>query len=219
MEKTYNAGDIMILEGAHDKGIFMLKSGKIGILKGGKLVAEIAEPGTLFGEMSLILDETRSATVKAITSCVVEIYLVGLDGLIEEQPRMAKFILRTLAKRLAETTERLHDYIAIQSKYESSSSGAYITSFGKILSVEDRIIEYVVNTLNNDVLVAAIIGSTAEIRSRFFGNMSLEKSTTIRKLMKTAVFECTVNATKVAQKQVLEIVNGLIHMKIRASGK
>ena len=121
MEKTYNPGDIMILEGAHDKGIFMLKSGKIGVLKGGKLVAEIAEPGTLFGEMSLILDQPRSATVKALTACVVEIYLVGLDGLIEEHPRMAKFILSTLAKRLAETTDRLHDYIAIQNKYESST--------------------------------------------------------------------------------------------------
>lgn len=219
MEKTYNLGDIMILEGAHDKGIFMLKSGKIGILKGGKLVAEIAESGTLFGEMSLILDQPRSATVKALTFCVVEVYLVGLDGLIEEHPRMAKFILRTLAKRLAETTGRLHDYIAAQNRREPLTSGIYITSFEKTLGVEDRIIEYVVNTLNNDVLVAAMVGATPEIRSRFFGNMSLETGTTVRKLMKSAIFHCPPEATKSAQQQVLEIVNGLIRMKIRASGK
>jgi len=209
----------MILEGAHDKGIFMLKSGKIGILKGDELVAEIAEPGTLFGEMSLILDQPRSATVKALTICVVEIYLVGLDGLIEEHPRMAKFILRTLAKRLDETTDRLHDCIAAQSKRELLTPGIYITSFEKTLGVEDRIIEYVVNTLNNDVLVAAIMGATPEVRSRFFGNMSLETSTAIRKRMRSALFYCTPEATRAAQQQVLEIVNGLIRMKIRASGK
>jgi len=34
---------------------------------GGKKVADINEPGTVIGEMALLLGETRSATIKAIT--------------------------------------------------------------------------------------------------------------------------------------------------------
>lgn len=58
-------GDTIFYKGTTGSQMFVVLGGKVGVFDGSKCVAELGV-GTMFGEMSLLLDEPRSATVMAI---------------------------------------------------------------------------------------------------------------------------------------------------------
>ncbi len=53
--KTYQKGDTLFLEGDESQDLYFLVSGHLEVLKGDKKIAEITEPGALFGELSFLL--------------------------------------------------------------------------------------------------------------------------------------------------------------------
>ncbi|MGK5085429.1 cyclic nucleotide-binding domain-containing protein [Bdellovibrionota bacterium FG-1] len=64
----------IIIEGEMTWGLYVILEGVVGILKTNKLTGEAYDVGQLrqgsfFGEMSLVDENTRSATVKALTDC------------------------------------------------------------------------------------------------------------------------------------------------------
>lgn len=66
----------IIIEGELTWGVYLLLSGAVGVYKTNKLtgtsydIGQIRDPG-FFGEMSLVDENPRSATVKALTDCVL----------------------------------------------------------------------------------------------------------------------------------------------------
>ena len=66
------------------------------------------EPGSVLGEMSIMLDEPHTATAKAVGP--VEIYVIE-DGeaFLKENPGAVFLMMRTLAKRLNSATTYLVD--------------------------------------------------------------------------------------------------------------
>lgn len=70
-EYTFNVrtGSVLCEEGDRTNEMFILNRGNLAVFIGGKKVADINEPGTVIGEMALLLGEPRSATIKAITDC------------------------------------------------------------------------------------------------------------------------------------------------------
>ena len=44
----------------------MLKKGAVAIVKGGIEMAKVTEPGTVFGELSALLDQPHTADVRAL---------------------------------------------------------------------------------------------------------------------------------------------------------
>ena len=62
---SFDKGKEIFLEGDDSQDLFVLVSGQLDILKGNKKIVEITEKGSLFGEMSFLLGEKRTATVKA----------------------------------------------------------------------------------------------------------------------------------------------------------
>ena len=210
MERIYSPGEIIIEEGKRDRALYMLKSGELGVLKGERLVAKIAKQGALFGEMSVILDQPRSATVKALASSVVEVYSVGINALARDNTRVVELLLRTLAKRLAETTARLHHYMLLRDEDNAVAPGSPIISFRDVTAVDDRVMERVISTVGNDDLVAALLGSTPRVRSKFFKNMSKRRVNMIEEDMRIAVGICTRRAIELAQQRMLKMVKELI---------
>ncbi len=57
---------IICKEGEEGREMYILSKGRIKILVGDTEVAEIKEPGTVIGEISLLLGEKRTATLKAV---------------------------------------------------------------------------------------------------------------------------------------------------------
>lgn len=76
MEKTFQPGEKIIREGESGTSAFWLKKGRVEVSRefdGHHIVLAILDKHSpLFGEMSLIDEKPRSATVTAIEPCVVE---------------------------------------------------------------------------------------------------------------------------------------------------
>ncbi len=103
--REYNDGDIIIEDGTYGTEVYKLCQTEQGleVLKKGVRVGMITKPGEYFGEMSFILNEPRSATIRSVGRSVVEVIPVqdgGLERLISENPEVANRIITTLAERL-----------------------------------------------------------------------------------------------------------------------
>lgn len=100
--QTFEADEYIVREGDTTREMYMMIHGKVAVLKGEEKVAEISEPYSYFGEMSALLGEPRSATVRAIEKS--EFMVIPGDKfetLIDVNPVIGKKVMQTLAERLA----------------------------------------------------------------------------------------------------------------------
>jgi CRP-like cAMP-binding protein len=78
------------------------------VLKGEVVVNTIDHPGSVIGEMSLLLGARHSATVEAIRPTRVRFAANG-NALLDGDPTFARFVATGLAERLAYVTTYLAD--------------------------------------------------------------------------------------------------------------
>ena len=107
---NYKAGDVIIKEGTHGQVIFLITKGKVEIAKildGKKLVIETLGPGDIFGEMSFVDSDPRSATAMAIENAEVALLdKIALDGEFNKLSADVREIIKTLVERLRKTTRK-----------------------------------------------------------------------------------------------------------------
>jgi small-conductance mechanosensitive channel len=102
----YDVGEDIVHQGDQGAELFIIRSGLAAVLfQGENQVLEVARigPGGVFGEMSLVTGEGRSATVQARSAC--EVLVIGHDALgavLDRNPELAKRISEVLANRQAE---------------------------------------------------------------------------------------------------------------------
>ena len=108
----FHEGDVIISEGEHDRRLFVIVSGEVEVIKsrGTKSERSLREigPQSYFGEMALIDDLARSASVVAKGDTEV----LCLDHLdlrqeIEKYPAMAFELLRMLSQRIRSIEESM----------------------------------------------------------------------------------------------------------------
>ena len=106
--ETFKSGAILLEEGAEDHKLFVLIEGQVEVLRKGTQVSYIDEPGSLFGEMSVLLDMPYSASVKALST--VKAYVIDDPiGFLGSQAEIALELAALLARRLYYTTSYLVD--------------------------------------------------------------------------------------------------------------
>jgi len=99
--EEYEDGDVIIQEGNTDIDFFKLIRGKIAVIKSGKKIAEITEPGEYFGEMSAISGEPRFASIVSLGRATIKRYPGDkLSEVIEKFPDISKKLFKTLVGRL-----------------------------------------------------------------------------------------------------------------------
>ena len=99
--ERYEDKDVIIREGNKDIDFFKLIQGALIVVKGGKKIAEIVQPGEYFGEMSAITGEPRSATIISKERSIIKRFPGDkLYELIEKNPDVAKHLFRVIAGRL-----------------------------------------------------------------------------------------------------------------------
>jgi CRP-like cAMP-binding protein len=64
--RQYEDGEIIIQEGDMDPWLYFLLSGKIRVAKEGEEIGTISKKGEIFGEMRIIDDQSRSASVLSV---------------------------------------------------------------------------------------------------------------------------------------------------------
>ena len=103
----FAAGDYIFREGDHGEIMFVVIAGELEIREGSTLL-EIAGPGSIVGEMALIDDEPRSATVVARTDArLVPVNRRRFEFMVQETPFFALTVMKILADRLRHTNAKL----------------------------------------------------------------------------------------------------------------
>ena len=106
---SFEKGKVIFFEGDDTQDLFILVSGHIDIFKGKNKIIEIAEKGSLFGEMSFLLGTQRTATVKATTDVkTIRIPKKEIASFLQEFPDVAREITTLLAQRLDKTNQVLY---------------------------------------------------------------------------------------------------------------
>lgn len=110
--RAFSPGETIIKEGDYEKSMYLLISGSVTISKNNKTILMLRRTGDIFGEMSLLGKEPRSATVIAAleTSCLVmdAEYLESLndEGKNSFHAAIYHMFAQILAYRLRVTTEK-----------------------------------------------------------------------------------------------------------------
>src|SRR3569623_3331052 len=106
--ETFKSGAVLVREGGEERKLFVLIDGQVEVLRKDTQVSYIEEPGSLFGEMSVLLDMPYSATVKALST--VKAYVIeDTIAFLGSQPEIALELAALLARRLYYTTSYLVD--------------------------------------------------------------------------------------------------------------
>ena len=99
----FSAGQTLFSEGDQDDTMYVLMAGTALIVVHNRVV-ETAEAGAIIGEMGMIDEGPRSATVVAKTDCrLVPIDRKRFTFLIQQTPNFALHVMRVIANRLRRT--------------------------------------------------------------------------------------------------------------------
>jgi CRP-like cAMP-binding protein len=101
-ELDFDPGQFIVLQGQVGTGLYVITSGKAKVLRGSDELAEFG-PGDFFGELAVIDQMPRSASVQAVesTSCLALASWDLLD-LLENDPKLCLNLIRGLAARIRE---------------------------------------------------------------------------------------------------------------------
>ena len=105
-------GAVIIVEGDPTDSLYIVISGRMRVLMsdadGKEVILAILGPGEFFGEMGLIDDSPRSATVMAVEPCeLIVITKRDFKKCLSENFEMAMTVMRGLVRRLREADRKI----------------------------------------------------------------------------------------------------------------
>ena len=68
--RTYESGELIIKEGSYDNWLYFLISGSVKVVNQGVDIAVMENLGDIFGEMGIVSETARSASVFAMEEAV-----------------------------------------------------------------------------------------------------------------------------------------------------
>jgi len=109
--ESFEAGTTVFSEGAPPDKLYLILAGKVAILKQPKNGTSVAlstlREGEFFGEMALVQQSPRSATISALEPC--EFFAVGRDAfmaLLSQSPRLVPAVLASMVSKLDNLNEQ-----------------------------------------------------------------------------------------------------------------
>ncbi|CAN5331883.1 cyclic nucleotide-binding domain-containing protein [soil metagenome] len=126
-EAYLSAQTVFIREGETTGDLYILAEGELEVLKGETVVAVVTEPGAILGEMSVLLNQPHTATVRASTGSTVYQIRDGA-GFLREKPAVALLVATLLAQRLNAATTYLADI-----KRQYAGHGNHLEVVGEVL--------------------------------------------------------------------------------------
>jgi CRP/FNR family cyclic AMP-dependent transcriptional regulator len=107
-KRHFGPRETIITEGSSTGMLFFLSEGEVEVHKDEIQIAIVAEPGSVFGEMSALLGTTHRASVRTLAPSIF--YLVE-DGrsFLETHPAVCLHVSEILARRLDALNEYLVD--------------------------------------------------------------------------------------------------------------
>ena len=105
---SFKPGQVMLPENERLGRLYVLVTGQVEVIRERTAVTLVDEPGSIFGEMAVLLDMPHSATVKAL-SAVTAYEIPDALTFLDKRPEFSLAIATMLARRLYYTTSYLVD--------------------------------------------------------------------------------------------------------------
>jgi CRP/FNR family transcriptional regulator len=113
-QRSYPAGQIVLLEGAPSSVLYVVQAGRLKLFKtsarGREQVLRLLRPGDMFNEVAVFDEGPNPASAQAIEDCTL--YLLRRRDLLRfvaQRPGIALAITRTFARRLREAMTLVED--------------------------------------------------------------------------------------------------------------
>jgi CRP/FNR family cyclic AMP-dependent transcriptional regulator len=95
-------GHVLVKEGDRGLEFFVIVSGRAKVSRRGRKVGELG-PGDFFGELALLIDSERNATITAVTPMeAIVLSRREFEAAMADAPRMTRKIMAGMARRLAD---------------------------------------------------------------------------------------------------------------------
>ncbi len=109
--RRYNKGDVVFEENSFGRELYIIQSGKVAVYKDspeGRLELAVIQKGGVIGEMSLLDNLPRSATVIAVepTEAIV-INQLAFQRILQQVPPWLSSIIKIVVSRLRDTNRRI----------------------------------------------------------------------------------------------------------------
>ncbi len=106
------AGETLFQAGAAADGMFVVLEGSLNVVVGDKVV-ETSQRGAILGEMALVDNEPRGATVVAVTACkLAKVDQRRFQRLIQQNPFFATHVMTELVGRIRQMNKLLANQTA-----------------------------------------------------------------------------------------------------------
>ena len=104
-------GDVLFHEGEPGQDMYIVLRGMVKIFRGNRVI-DVIKPGDYFGEMAIIENQPRSASVAALEeSLLLQVPLAVFHEYFSRQPKSLVAMMRTLSQRVRRDLHILgHDY-------------------------------------------------------------------------------------------------------------
>jgi CRP/FNR family transcriptional regulator, cyclic AMP receptor protein len=104
---TYQAGETVLSAATKTGRLLILKEGAVAVLKEGVEIARVTEPGAVFGELSVLLDQPHSAEVRALEAS--QFHVADGATTLRTDPIALLYVATVLAQRLDSANRALLD--------------------------------------------------------------------------------------------------------------
>ena len=120
-------GTVLLAEGQKTGRVYILAEGQIEVLRGDTQITILDEPGSLVGEMSLLLDVPHTATARTLGE--TKVYAIeDAAAFFGSRPELSWLVARLLANRLNAATTYLVDL-----KHQFADYGDHLEMVGEVL--------------------------------------------------------------------------------------
>ena len=111
-ERRFAAGETVVREGDRGSSMFIVESGRLAVSAHGTVGQSqklaVLEPGSAFGEISLLTGDPRTATVRALTEAtLLEIDKATLSPILRENPSICGMLELTMQERRKRASDAL----------------------------------------------------------------------------------------------------------------
>jgi CRP-like cAMP-binding protein len=102
--EAYQAGELVLAGGSLTGKLLIMSEGAVEVVREGVRIAEIADPGAVFGDLAVLLDQPHSADVRALAPSTF--YVADGRTILRVDPITTLYVAVVLAQRL-ETVDGL----------------------------------------------------------------------------------------------------------------
>ena len=137
-EQTFEKGEHVLEEGKDSQNVFILKDGNVVVTADGTELCKANTPGTIFGEISVLIDSNHTATVTAEEQTTF--YVVDdLMKYFQDNPTACLKVAQVLATRVMNMNNH---FLEIQYEILQTQEDASSNKGGRLLTLVEKMDQF-----------------------------------------------------------------------------